>query len=86
MSSERLIIGPEHDATLLQKLGNVLRLLGYRVDNQWSGVAGSQDISHWEVASPKGVLVVEAETYVGLSVFGPQELVSELKPFFANAR
>jgi hypothetical protein len=79
MSAEHWIVGSEHDRALFEQLGEVLRALGYRLGNEWSGVGGSQDISHWEVSGPNGSLIVEAETYVGLSVSGPTELVSAVK-------
>lgn len=82
MSHEQFIVGVEHDPALTERLGNVLRSLGYNLDTSWHGIGGSQEIGHWVVASPKGQLIIEAETYVGLSVTGPSELVAQVKAFF----
>ena len=79
MSSEHWIVGSEHDHVLFEQLGEALRELGYTLCNEWSGVGGSQDISHWNVLGPNGSLTVESETYIGLSVSGPTELVSAVK-------
>jgi hypothetical protein len=84
MSAEHWIVGSEHGQALFAQLGTSLRALGYRLGNEWSGVGGSQDISHWEVSGPEGSLVVEAETYVGLSVSGPKELVLAVKRHFTG--
>lgn len=79
MSAEHWIVGSETDDSLFKSLGEALRALGYRLESERSGVAGSQDISHWELVGPDGSLVVESETYVGLSVSGSSELLSALK-------
>ena len=82
MSEEQWVIGAEHDAALLERLGRALRSLGYDLETRWSGLGGSQQVSRWELIGPKGVLVVEAETYIGLQVTGAHELVSELRSSF----
>jgi hypothetical protein len=79
VSTKRWQIGPEYEADLFGKLGRVLHSLGYHVGEDWWGVGGSQEVSRWEISGPGGDLVVEAETYVGLSVSGPTELVSVIK-------
>ena len=79
MSSETWVVGPEYDAALLSRLGGVLRSLGYDLESRTSGVGGSQQLSRWEVIGPKGVLVIESETYIGLCVSGPDELLAEVK-------
>lgn len=79
MSVEVWIVGSETDDSLFKSLGEALRSLGYRLDSEWSAVAGSQDISHWELEGPNGSLVVESETYVGLSVSGSPELLRAIQ-------
>lgn len=76
------VVGPEHDENVFRRLGAALRALGFGLGDEWRGVAGSQDVSHWELDSPGGSLVVESETYVGLSVQGPAELVHRLRRQF----
>ena len=72
-------MGPEHDEKVFRRLGAALRALGFGLGEEWLAVAGSQDVSHWELHSPAGSLVVESETYVGLSVQGPADLVHRLR-------
>lgn len=85
MNAEYWLVGAEHDQLLFAQLGDVLRALGYHLDDDWYGIAGSQEISHWVVSGPGGSLTVEAETYVGLVVAGPVELVTALKQRFSAA-
>ena len=83
MNTERWIVGAEHDEQLLEALGTCLRSLGYELDAPSWGVGGSQELSSWSAASPQGSLVVEAETYIGLSVSGPSVLVGAVRERFA---
>ncbi len=76
---ERWIIGLEYDKRLFLRLGGALRDLGFIIDESWWGVAGSQEVSHWELRSPHGAVIVEAETFCGLSVEGPQDLVRRIR-------
>ncbi len=86
MDVEKWIVGDEYDDAALAGLGSALRDSGYQLDDQWTAVAGSQDISHWEVRCPVGALTIEVETYVGITVEGPSELVSALRAaFFARS-
>ena len=84
MSHEQFIVGAEHDPVLVERLGNLLQSLGYSVDTSWRGIGGSQEISHWVVTSPKGQLTIEAETFVGLSITGPSELVAQVRAHFSG--
>jgi hypothetical protein len=65
-----------------KKLGAVLKSLGFALDEKWNAVGGSQDLPRWEVSSMNGTLVVESETYIGLSVAGPVELVRHVRRGF----
>jgi hypothetical protein len=57
----------------------VLLDLGYRPTDKWWGVGGSQEVSHWEFTGALGIVTIEAETYVGLTVTGPDVAVSEVR-------
>ena len=85
MSVERWVVGPEHDGSLFVKLGHTLRSLGYKLGPEWTAIGGSQEISNWEVSSESGTLVIESETYIGLSVTGPAALVQQLQFGFQAA-
>jgi hypothetical protein len=80
--NEQWVVGPEHDERLFRRLGTVLKGMGYDLGPTWHGVGGSQEISHWELTSVEGALVVKSETYVGLSVEGPAELVLRVRRQF----
>lgn len=84
MTNAQWIVGPEYDASLIAKLGSALRPCHYSVDSKTWGVGGSQELSTWTVSGPNGVLVVEAETYIGLSVTGDPGLVLELQDAFTS--
>jgi hypothetical protein len=71
--------GPEYDNAIQRRLKTVLHDLGYRPSDQWCGVGGSQEISHWRFTGALGDLTVEAETYVGLTITGPDVAVSEVR-------
>jgi hypothetical protein len=75
-----VVLGDEFDDSLRQKLMDVLRKLGAL---QSSGgdrfVVGSQDLEELEVTIDGRSLRVEAETYVGLSISGPADLVEQVR-------
>jgi hypothetical protein len=82
MSTQRWVIAPEYDEAAFRRLGTALKHLGFAVQANWNALAGSQDISHWELSSPNGALTIENETYVGLWVEGPTEVVQRLRHQF----
>ena len=82
MSTTSWVAGSEYKPEVLAKLGAAMRSLGYELHDSWDGVAGSQDIAHWEVMGPRGLLTIESETYIGVTVEGPTALVAELRRAF----
>jgi len=85
MAVEKWVVGPEYDDALLARLKKVLQQLGYKSQDKWHGVGGSQDIWHWEVVSEGEVLIIESETYMGLSVAGSADRISILQDRFSQA-
>ncbi|MDJ0909311.1 MAG: hypothetical protein QNI99_08950 [Woeseiaceae bacterium] len=83
-TSETWIVGAEYEAALLDKLGRALLSLGYENDAELHGVAGSQELREWIARGPRGKLQIVAETYIGLSVTGPPDLVEELRREFGE--
>jgi len=74
-----IVLGPEYDARLREVLKHVfLRLGGKGLGSEWS-VVGSQELERVEVEVRGERLVIEAETYVGLSITGPAQLVDEVR-------
>ena len=79
MAIETWVVSAEFDASLQRALGAVLKGLGYVLDDESWGVGGSQELHRWVLDAPLGRLVVEAETYVGLSISGPAAAVSAVR-------
>jgi hypothetical protein len=71
--------GAEHDETASARLRLAVESLGYKPKNQWWGVGGSQEITHVELVGPAGEIVVEAETYVGLTVTGDANAIAAIR-------
>ncbi|KSB90266.1 hypothetical protein AS593_20435 [Caulobacter vibrioides] len=71
-------LGDEYDRDLRAALLTALLEAGATLKDRWSGVAGSQDVSHEEWDTAHGVVVVEAETYIGLSIEGPEAAVTPI--------
>ncbi|MDG2528443.1 hypothetical protein [Caulobacter endophyticus] len=69
-------LGDEYDRDLRAALLNALLESGATLKDRWQGVGGSQDVSQEEWETADGVVVVEAETYVGLSIQGPEAAVT----------
>ena len=67
---------------LFNKLGEVLVKLGFNLSTNWTGVGGSEEIFRWGVESNEGKLIIQAETYVGLTIEGPEEIVNKVKNEF----
>lgn len=80
-----VILGDEFDDALRTKLLNVLRGLGgFTAGPGERLLVGSQDFEDLEVLVDGQVLHVEAETYVGLSIEGPAELVGRVQRMMAT--
>ena len=73
------ILGDEFDDALRTKLLNVLRGLGATATGSERVLAGSQDLEELDVIIDGHMLHVEAETYVGLTIEGPVELVARIQ-------
>jgi len=83
---ETLLLGDEYDDELRVALGDVLGGLGgRRVDETWL-LGGSQVIEKWEVEIDGESLVIEAETYMGLSLVGNRALVRRVRDLVAERR
>jgi hypothetical protein len=70
-----IVLGPEHDERLRDALRAALLALGAKALGHDRRTAGSQDLEVFEAEIGNQRLVIEAETYIGLSVTGPSELV-----------
>ena len=79
MTTTTWIVGPEYDQAVFERLREALFDLGYALSGLWWGVGGSQEISRWSALRKDGEIIVEAETFIGLSVEGPAAMVAELR-------
>jgi hypothetical protein len=74
-----VVLGPEWDIQLRDRLLEVLRGMGtLAVEKAW-GIGGSQEFEAMEVRIGDDVLVVEAETYIGLSISGAKNVVDRVQ-------
>ena len=73
-----ICLGKEYDERLRKATMAVLKEMGAVVTRQWRGHAGSQEVEVLKVTIHGQALVIEAETYMGLSVKGEQKLVEEV--------
>jgi hypothetical protein len=79
LNEKTTILGDEYDDELRQIVQDVLLELGASPGTHFRGVAGSQDIETIEIDVEGKPLVLESETYVGLSVRGDEELVDRVE-------
>jgi hypothetical protein len=78
-------LGSESDSLLLGRLQKTVHAAGGTMSEVSWGVGGSQEITTYEIVLPTGSLIATAETYVGLSIRGPDHLVQEVSRAVLNA-
>lgn len=81
---KKLILGSEYDDPLRHVVMECLASLGAEVTARQFGLGGSQIIETTKLALGKDLLVVEAETYVGLSLSGPARVVERVATMVAQ--
>jgi hypothetical protein len=75
---KKLIVGEEYDEALRHAVMAELAALGATIEAQQWGLGGSQIIHTTKLRLGKDTLVVESETYVGLSLSGPARVVDRV--------
>jgi len=71
-----IVLGDEFDDALRSRLLSMLQALDARVVGpERRAIGGSQELEELDVLVNGQLLHVEAETYMGLSITGPAELV-----------
>ena len=79
MRKKTVILGPEYDDLLRTTLRNIIkRMKGKNISRSW-GVGGSQEIDTELVQIGTERIVIESETYIGLSIYGAAKLVDHIK-------
>ena len=75
---EPLTIVLGDDDKKFEALKLVLRELGAtKLDSEW-GVGGSVELETWKIKIAMDEIKIEAETYQGVSITGPHEIVSKI--------
>jgi hypothetical protein len=77
-NDKTVILGDEYDDALRARLFDVLRDLGAQMSAGERALAGSQDLETCRLRLDGAEVVVEAETYIGLSLSGPAEIVDKV--------
>ena len=73
-----VILGDEYDDGLKEKLIDYLRNIGaVPLSSDWS-IVGSQELSELSVSVDGQILDISAETFIGLSISGPDKLVDKI--------
>ena len=72
------VIGDEDDDALIERLKDALRRLQFRQVDSERFLVGSQDYSGITCERDGETVVVEAETYMGLSISGKRSIVEEI--------
>lgn len=81
-----LILGDEYDDALRERLMAVLRQLGAQAQGPTqAGMAGSQELLTLDLLVQGQPLRVESETYVGLSISGPADLLERVRALVEQA-
>lgn len=73
-----VILGPEYDETLRTTVMDVMEQLGASVESRNWSVAGSQEIETVQARLADQEIIIEAETYIGLSITGDEDTVNEI--------
>ncbi len=73
-----VIFGPEYNETLRTTVMDVVEQLGASVESRNWSVAGSQEIETVQARLADQEIIIEAETYIGLSITGDEDTVNEI--------
>ena len=84
METTEWFVSEEHDEQAFKRLGRALRTLGAIIPERSWGLAGSQELSEWNVALPEGQVTVTAETYAGLTVAGSPPAVRQVRQAYES--
>lgn len=78
-TKKKILLGDEYDDRLREALLATLRDLGAQTVDQWAGVGGSQQLDSLEIRIGDNTVLVEAETYMGLTIYGDADLVDRVE-------
>ena len=75
---KKLVLGNEYDDVLRRALMDCLTSMGAEVTARQWGLGGSQTLETTKIYLGKDLIVVEAETYAGLSITGEARLIDRV--------
>ena len=78
-------LGSEWDETLLLRLRKAIADLGGDMTETSRGVGGSQEVAEYEILVRGVTITATAETYMGLLLRGPLEIVDEIAELVSRA-
>jgi len=73
-----VILGPEYDQHLRVTVMEVMRELDASIESRNWSVAGSQEIETVQAQLYGNAITIEAETYIGLSITGEENMIDEI--------
>jgi hypothetical protein len=76
--TKTIVLGDEHDSHLRSVLGKVMRDMGAKTLEEKWGVGGSQEVETVKLELRRKIIVLESETYTGLSITGDEHDVDEI--------
>jgi len=79
MKQEIIVLGNEYDIELKHALSKVLASMGAKKTDSNNFLAGSQEIFSEKFKINDRLVEIESETYMGLSLSGPPDLIEEIK-------
>jgi len=84
--SKTVLLGAEWDDDLRTRLRDALKDMGARMEDHVWSIGGSQEMEMLEVTLQNQRVHVEAETYVGLTLTGPPDLVDRVCDRLASGK
>lgn len=79
MKQEIIVLGNEYDIEIKHALSKVLASMGAKKTDSNNFLAGSQEIFSEKFKINNRLVEIESETYMGLSLSGPPDLIEEIK-------
>ena len=73
-----VLLGDEYDDFLFETLINILKSMGAKYKSSLDDIIGSQDISKFIVNLSNEEIIIERETYIGLTITGNKKIINNI--------
>lgn len=73
-----VLLGDEYDDFLFETLINILKSMGAKYKSSLDAIIGSQDISKFIVNLSNEEIIIERETYIGLTITGNKKIINNI--------